>query len=168
MPSAKSGAQDGVLSLSWGFSFVQPLRFHPEKPAYPPYNHLATAKINLRSRRSKFDQRDAAMEPSEKYAFGPFRLDVEQGLFCRNKRVPLGNKAFALLEMLLTNRNKVVLFDAIWKKIWPHVAVDPRDTRQYTRYINVQADHIRKVLGKYGSCIKNIRGRGYWFSNDAL
>src|SRR3954464_10762789 len=23
MPSAKSGAQDGVLSLSWGFSFVQ-------------------------------------------------------------------------------------------------------------------------------------------------
>ena len=97
------------------------------------------------------------------YEFGPFRLAPEEGQLRRGaEEVPLAQKSFKVLLLLLENGGRVVDKAELMEKVWPDTFVDE----------NRLADNIstlRKALGddpKSPRYIKTVTGRGYRFIAD--
>lgn len=68
--------------------------------------------------------------------------------------IPIGARAFDLLDLLITHRDRVVGRDEIMAAVWPGAVVGENN-------LNVQVANLRKVLG--GDAILTVPGRGLRF-----
>ena len=73
------------------------------------------------------------------------------------KIVPIGARAFDLLDLLITHRDRVVGRDEIMASVWPRAVVGENN-------LNVQVANLRKVLG--GAAILTVPRRGLRFGLD--
>ena len=97
------------------------------------------------------------------YEFGPFRLDTtEQQLWRDGEELPLTQKAFKLLMLLVENNGHVLDKNELIEKVWPDSFVEEG---RLTDNIST----LRKALGddrKSPHYIKTVPGRGYRFVAD--
>ncbi|TJX71312.1 MAG: transcriptional regulator, partial [Mesorhizobium sp.] len=94
--------------------------------------------------------------------FGPFEMRREQRRLYRDgKLLPLGSRAFDILQILVTRAGEVVSHEELIAAVWPNTFVAENNLR-----VNMTA--LRKVLGPEGSAtngmIANVPGRGYSFT----
>jgi TolB-like protein/tetratricopeptide (TPR) repeat protein len=73
--------------------------------------------------------------------------------------VPIGARAFDLLDLLITHRERVVGRDEIMAAVWPGVVVGENN-------LNVQVANLRKILG--GDAILTVPGRGLRFGLEVV
>lgn len=105
------------------------------------------------------------MESSENrfYVFGDYRLDVkEQILYKQDEPVPLTNKVFDLLAVLVTNNGRVVTKDELMDTVWADAIVEESN-------LKTSIHMLRKALGETngeGIFIQTIPRRGYRFVAD--
>lgn len=71
--------------------------------------------------------------------------------------VHIGARAFDLLELLITHRDRVVGRDEIMETVWPHAVVGENN-------LNVQVANLRRILG--AEAIATVAGRGLRFTLD--
>ena len=97
------------------------------------------------------------------YRFGPFRLCPEQRqLFAADRPVALKGRAFDLLSLLVTNRDRVVTKDEIFASVWTGATVSDNN-------LTVQMSTLRRILVAHGgdpAVIANVPGRGYRFVGE--
>ena len=97
---------------------------------------------------------------SRVYEFGPFRLNVTEGLLLRDGRpVPLTPKALAILSVLVRKSGCLVEKSELMETVWPDTFVEESNLTQ-----NIFT--LRKLLGKdaHGrSYIETVSRRGYRF-----
>jgi len=68
--------------------------------------------------------------------------------------VPIGSRAFEIIEILLASAGELVTKDDLMKRVWPGLVVEDNT-------IQVHISAIRKVLGEDRDILKTIAGRGY-------
>ncbi|CAN7552733.1 winged helix-turn-helix domain-containing protein [Pararhizobium sp. LjRoot255] len=73
--------------------------------------------------------------------------------------VPIGSRAFEIIETLLDSPGELVTKDDLMKRVWPGLVVEDNT-------IQVHISAIRKVLGKDRNILKTIAGRGYRLLGD--
>src|SRR5882724_4853426 len=92
--------------------------------------------------------------------FGPFELNVaERSLRKANQVIPLGGRAYDILNALLENAGEVVGKAELIARAWPDVTVEEGSLR-------VHLSALRKALGdgQFGNkYIASIQGQGYSF-----
>jgi DNA-binding winged helix-turn-helix (wHTH) protein len=91
------------------------------------------------------------------YAFGPFRLDVAAGILFRGAEpVALGQRAIALLQILVEGRNPISK-DRLIESAWPGLAIEESN-------LPVQIAALRRVFAEEpggDSWIETLPRRGY-------
>jgi predicted ATPase/DNA-binding winged helix-turn-helix (wHTH) protein len=70
--------------------------------------------------------------------------------------VPLGNRAFDVLQMLVAAGGNLVTKDEILSCVWPGIVVEENT-------LQVQITRVRRALGKDRGFLKTVSGRGYRF-----
>jgi eukaryotic-like serine/threonine-protein kinase len=91
------------------------------------------------------------------YYFGEFELDVgSRSLSRHGEPIPLGSRAFEVLNCLVSRAGQVVTKDEMLHIVWPDSFVDESNLAQ-------QVFALRKALGDDAGSIKTIPGRGYQF-----
>jgi len=95
------------------------------------------------------------------YEFGPFRLDLEEGLLSSHEgeTIPLAPKVFEILVLLIENKGLILKKEEIMKRLWPDRYVEASNVSQ-----NIFL--LRKILGKSPGneqYIENVPRRGYRF-----
>ncbi|HEY9502827.1 MAG TPA: winged helix-turn-helix domain-containing protein [Pyrinomonadaceae bacterium] len=94
----------------------------------------------------------------ELYEFGAFRLDVaERLLTCAGERVPLSEKAFDTLCVLVRRGNHLVGKDQLLNEVWPDAVVEENN-------LDKNISLLRQVLGERagkGKFIETVRGHGF-------
>src|SRR6266850_2244057 len=97
------------------------------------------------------------------YEFGNFKIDsVERVLLRAGEPVPLTQKVFDLLLLLVQNRGHVVEKDRLMQDIWPDTCVEDGNLTQ-----NISV--LRKVLTDEGrQYIQTVPRRGYRFVGHVL
>ena len=99
------------------------------------------------------------------YQFGPFRLDPEARiLYHGTEPTMLGQRAVALLRLLLQNAGVPVSKNALVEAGWPGLAVADNN-------LTVQIAALRQVLGDKGSAgswIETLPRRGYRYVGPAV
>jgi DNA-binding winged helix-turn-helix (wHTH) protein/TolB-like protein/Flp pilus assembly protein TadD len=97
------------------------------------------------------------------YEFGPFRLDPVRRLLTREgEPLPLAQKPFDTLLVLVQNNNRVVDKDELLGRVWPDTIVEENNLTQ-------SISMLRKMLGESRrdhKFIVTIQGRGYQFVAD--
>ena len=100
------------------------------------------------------------MSMQEAYVFGEFRLDAGERLLLHNgDRLPLPEKAFAVLSLLLREHGSLVTKDRFLDEIWPDTAVEQNN-------LDKCISLIRQTLGEGRDghrFIETVRGHGYRF-----
>lgn len=95
--------------------------------------------------------------------FSDFTVDLERLELRRGSDiVPIEQKNFDLLALLIENRHRVLTKDEIFTAIWPNVFVTDAS-------LSTAISQVRKALGDTGekqTHIKTIRGRGFRFVTD--
>ena len=95
------------------------------------------------------------------YRFGPFRLDVPQGILSSGStEIPLGAKAFETLRLLVSNAGRVVSKRELIDHVWPDSHVEENNIAQ-----NISL--VRKTLAAYDSgteYVQTLPRRGYRFN----
>src|SRR6195952_296857 len=93
--------------------------------------------------------------------FGPFCLNTRTGLLFRDGApIPLGQRAAALLRMLIERRDQVVRKDDLFQAAWPNQVVAESN-------LTVQIATLRNALGEdeHGQpWIATAARRGYRFA----
>jgi TolB-like protein/DNA-binding winged helix-turn-helix (wHTH) protein/Tfp pilus assembly protein PilF len=96
----------------------------------------------------------------ELYEFDKFRLDVaERILWCDSTRIPLSEKAFNTLCVLVRRGNHLVGKDELLNEVWADVIVEENN-------LDKNISLLRQVLGERagnGKFIETVRGHGYRF-----
>src|SRR6478736_2663374 len=96
----------------------------------------------------------------EAYLFGPFRLLVHQReLFAHGVPIPVGQRAFDILLVLVSRHGQLVTKDELMAEVWPGVVVEENN-------IQVHVSALRKVLSTAGDgdrYLLTVAGRGYRF-----
>lgn len=98
------------------------------------------------------------------HAFGPFRLDVEASVLFRDGRpVALGQRAVALLRILVEHPGALVSKDDLIEAAWSGLAVEESN-------LSVQISALRRALGDAGGAdwIETMPRRGYRFVGPAV
>src|SRR5581483_5429655 len=94
------------------------------------------------------------------YSFGPFRLDAEtEILFRGNEPTSAGQRAVALLRVLVQRPGVPVSKNELIDAVWPNLAVEDSN-------LSVQIASLRKVLGQEpggDDWIETLPRRGYRF-----
>ena len=94
------------------------------------------------------------------YAFGPFRLEPDQGRLLRDGLVvPLTPKIFATLVTLARQHGQLVTKEALMQELWPDAFVEEAN-------LTFNVSVLRKALGETadgGSYIETAPKRGYRF-----
>jgi DNA-binding winged helix-turn-helix (wHTH) protein len=94
----------------------------------------------------------------EEIAFGDFLLvPRSRVLLCRGAPVPLGSRAFELLQALLKTPGQLVAKEDLVRQVWPTTFVEESNLR-------FQMAGLRKALGGARDLIKTVPGRGYIFT----
>lgn len=92
------------------------------------------------------------------YEFGPFRLDADAAILFRDAEpTMLGQRAVALLRLLLEQAGAPVSKDALMDAAWPGLAIEDSN-------LTVQIAALRRVLGEVSgaeSWIETLPRRGY-------
>ncbi len=97
---------------------------------------------------------NAAMVQSV-YASGECEIDVaRRELRVHGSPVPLGGRAFEVIEVLAQSAGELVTKDELMNRIWPGAFV-----LENTLHVHTAA--VRKALGPYRSLLKTESGRGY-------
>src|SRR3954471_6466503 len=97
------------------------------------------------------------MPTTDLYQFGPFRLDPKAGILYQGTRpTMLGQRAVALLRLLLENAGAPVSKDALVEAGWDGLAVADNN-------LTVQIAALRRVLAdeRADSWIETLPRRGY-------
>ena len=86
---------------------------------------------------------------------GDWELDLKlRELRARGKMVPIGGRAFEILETLATVAGQLVAKDELFQRVWPGAIVEDN-----TLQVHISA--IRKALGEDRGLLKTVSGRGY-------
>ena len=97
---------------------------------------------------------------NELYLFDNFRLDVpERALWRGDQRVPLPERAFETLCVLVRHGNRLVSKDQLMNEVWKDTVVEENNLAK-----SVSA--LRKILGERAdgaSYIETVRGHGFRF-----
>ncbi|WP_064692912.1 ATP-binding protein [Rhizobium aegyptiacum] len=89
------------------------------------------------------------------FEFSGWELDLaKRELRALGATVPLGSRAFDILEVLATASGEAVTKDDLMRRVWPGLVVEDNT-------IQVHISAIRKALGKDRDLLKTISGRGY-------
>ena len=144
MLTAKSTTEDKIHGLDLGADDYLPKPFSVDEL-------LARLRALMR-RKPKYDE-------NQKEEFGDLSLDTNSFvLSCGDKSVPLMNKEFQIMSLLMKSNGKVVSLDTISKSAW--------DTDSYSTNENVWVfiSYLRKKIEKLQSKvkIKSIRYQGYY------
>ena len=90
--------------------------------------------------------------------FNGIDLDtVRKRLIINDERVELTKKEYEILKLVLENQGKVFSRDELLSRIWGH------DVIVTERTVDVNITRLRNKLGKFGSCLRNKTGYGYYF-----
>ena len=90
--------------------------------------------------------------------FREIELDtIRKRLIINDEKIELTKKEYEILKTLLENLGKVYSRDDLLGLIWG------KDVIVSERTIDVNITRLRMKLGKYGSCLKNKTGYGYYF-----
>ncbi len=96
----------------------------------------------------------------DQFRFADFILDRRKRVLLRGRDiVPLGARAFDLLEVLHIHRDRVVPRDEIMQAVWPDTVVGDNN-------LNVQVSNLRRLLG--ADAIVTVPGRGLHFALEVL
>lgn len=94
------------------------------------------------------------------FAFGPFRLDIEEHLLLRDgERIGVTAEAFDLLALLVRNQGHLLERKEIIEKLWPDGLVEEEN-------LSVCISALRRALGEHASdpqYIETVPRRGYRF-----
>ena len=94
------------------------------------------------------------------YEFSGFRLDIGERTLVRDgKRVPVPEKPFEVLRLLISNNGRLVEKDELMATVWGTTAVEENN-------LDKSISRLRQLLGeKKGSqeFIETVRGHGYRF-----
>ena len=92
--------------------------------------------------------------------FGPFRLDVlDERLWRRDQSIALGRKAFALLQRLVSQPDRLVTKQELMDTGWPQTAVSEA-------VLTTAIRELRRALDDHAQVprfIQTVHGRGYRF-----
>lgn len=89
------------------------------------------------------------------YATGEWEIDLDRReLRTRGAPVPLGGRAFEIIEVLIKSVGELVTKDELLSRIWPGASVE-----ENTLQVHISA--LRKALGADRGMLKTISGRGY-------
>jgi len=104
---------------------------------------------------------DATWDDEEAVSFGPFRLVPARRLLEKDGvPVPLGDRAFDILLVLIEHAGELVGKPTLMARVWPDVTVDEGSLR-------VQMNSLRRSLsdGEDGvRYVTTVQGRGYRFT----
>jgi TolB-like protein len=98
------------------------------------------------------------------YEFGPFRLDTDAEILFRGAEpIVLGQRAVALLQLLLERAGVPVTKDALFEAAWPGLAIEDSN-------LTVQIAALRRVFDDAGGAnwIETMPRRGYRYVGPAI
>src|SRR5215475_14289122 len=96
-------------------------------------------------------RRQRGMRTPRCFVFDPFRLDVlDERLWRRNRSIPLGRKAFAVLDRLLNQAGQLVTKDDLLAAAWPDTAVSDA-------VLTTAIRELREALGESGRAPRYIQ-----------
>jgi TolB-like protein len=98
------------------------------------------------------------------YEFGPFRLDTDAEILFRGAEpIVLGQRAVALLQLLLERAGVPVTKDALFEAAWPGLAIEDSN-------LSVQIAALRRVFDDAGGAnwIETMPRRGYRYVGPAV
>ena len=94
------------------------------------------------------------------YVSGECEIDLARlELRILGSAVPIGGRAFEILEVLVQSAGELVTKDELMKRLWPGAIV-----MENTLQVHVAA--VRKALGPYRGLLKTESGRGYRLLGD--
>ena len=94
------------------------------------------------------------------YEFGQWQIHLgRRELLANGVSVPLGARAFEVMEVLVRSANELVTKDALIDRIWPGAMVG-----ENTLQVHISA--IRKALGQDRAMLNTASGRGYRLLGD--
>ncbi|HUA56899.1 MAG TPA: winged helix-turn-helix domain-containing protein [Candidatus Sulfotelmatobacter sp.] len=94
------------------------------------------------------------------YAFGSWEIDVgRRELRAQGTPVPLGSRAFEVVEVLVRSARDLVTKDQLFERVWRGAVVG-----EATLHVHISA--IRKALGADRGLLKTASGRGYRLLGD--
>ncbi|WP_456399692.1 response regulator [Persephonella sp.] len=109
------------------------------------------ARIKTVLKRSKrFSKKEKIIRIND-LEINPSKIDVR----INGNRIELTAKEFKLLLLLINGDGNVLTREQILSSVWEN------DLDVYDRTIDVHIKKLRDKLGKYGKCIKTVRGSGY-------
>jgi len=98
--------------------------------------------------------------PNLVYECGQWQINLGQReLLARGVSVPIGVRAFEVMELLVRSANELVTKNDIMSRIWPGAIVG-----ENTLQVHISA--IRKALGQDRAMLKTASGRGYRLLGD--
>lgn len=90
--------------------------------------------------------------------FNGIELDtVRKRLLVNDEKIELTKKEYEILKILLENQVKVFSREELLNRIWG------QDVIVTERTVDVNITRLRAKLGKFGSCLRNKTGYGYYF-----
>jgi len=154
MLTAKGGDMDKILGLEYG----------ADDYITKPFNILEVkARIKAIIRRNSKKSAKAAKTESDMIVRGDLKLDREgRRVFIQEKEINLTAKEFDLLELLVTNPNKVYSREALLNYVWGNKASDNGDVRT----VDVHVRRLREKIEPSPSDPKYVHtkwGVGYFF-----
>jgi predicted ATPase/DNA-binding winged helix-turn-helix (wHTH) protein len=113
------------------------------------------SRISLKSR--FFLQADGMLSDSARpiYALGEYEIDLaRRELRVQGTPVPIGGRAFEIVEVLVQSAGQLVAKNELIDRIWPGAIVNDN-----TLQVHISA--VRKALGSQRAMLKTESGRGY-------
>jgi len=113
-----------------------------------------TARVKAVLKRAKNDKQ----KQNTTIKFGEIELDnVRKRLLINDEKVELTKKEYEILKLLLENQSKVFSREDLLMMVWGSEVIVTERT------VDVNITRLRNKLGKYGKCLKNKTGYGYFF-----
>ena len=154
MLTAKGGDMDKILGLEYG----------ADDYITKPFNILEVkARIKAIMRRNSRRNGKNGRQEDYMVVCGDLKLDREgRRVFIQEKEIKLTAKEFDLLELLVTNPNKVYSREALLGYVWGNKAMDNGDVRT----VDVHVRRLREKIEPSPSDPKYVHtkwGVGYYF-----
>lgn len=154
MLTAKGGDMDKILGLEYG----------ADDYITKPFNILEVkARIKAIIRRNSRKSGKNGRAESSTVVCGDLKLDREgRRVFIKDREINLTAKEFDLLELLVTNPNKVYSREALLSYVWGNKAMDSGDVRT----VDVHVRRLREKIEPSPSDPKYVHtkwGVGYYF-----